>query len=44
MSGGAGNDLLTGGPGADHFSGGAGNDVAVDFTAAQGDTTDRTIP
>jgi VCBS repeat-containing protein len=44
MSGGAGNDRLTGGPGADRFSGGAGNDVAVDFTAAQGDTTDRTIP
>jgi VCBS repeat-containing protein len=44
MSGGAGNDLLTGGPGADHFSGGAGNDVAIDFSAAQGDTTDRTIP
>jgi VCBS repeat-containing protein len=44
MSGGAGNDLLTGGPGADRFSGGAGNDVATDFSAAQGDTTDRTIP
>jgi VCBS repeat-containing protein len=44
MSGGAGNDVLTGGPGADHFSGGAGKDVAVDFSAAQGDTTDRTIP
>jgi VCBS repeat-containing protein len=44
MSGGAGNDVLTGGPGADRFSGGAGKDVAVDFSAAQGDTTDRTIP
>jgi len=44
ISGGAGNDVLTGGPGADRFSGGAGNDVAVDFSAAQGDTTDRTIP
>jgi VCBS repeat-containing protein len=45
MSGDAGNDLLTGGPGADRFSGGAGrNDVAIDFTAAQGDTSDGTIP
>jgi VCBS repeat-containing protein len=44
MSGGAGNDLLTGGPGADRFSGGAGKDVASDFTAAQGDISDRTIP
>jgi VCBS repeat-containing protein len=44
MSGGGGNDRLTGGPGADRFSGGAGNDVAVDFAAAQGDTTDGTIP
>jgi Ca2+-binding RTX toxin-like protein len=44
MSGGAGNDLLTGGLGADRFSGGAGKDVATDFAAAQGDTSDRTIP
>jgi VCBS repeat-containing protein len=44
MGGGAGNDRLTGGPGADRFSGGAGNDVATDFTAAGGDTTDGTIP
>jgi VCBS repeat-containing protein len=44
MSGAAGNDLFTGGPGADRFSGGAGNDVATDFSAAQGDTTDGTIP
>jgi VCBS repeat-containing protein len=44
MSGGGGNDRLTGGPGADRFSGGAGNDVAVDFAAAQGDTTDGMIP
>ena len=44
MSGGAGNDLLTGGLGADGFSGGAGKDVATDFAAAQGDTSDRTIP
>jgi VCBS repeat-containing protein len=44
LSGGSGNDRLTGGPGADRFSGGSGNDVATDFTAAGGDTTDRTIP
>jgi VCBS repeat-containing protein len=44
MSGGAGNDALTGGPGADRFSGGAGVDVASDFSAAQGDTSDGTIP
>ena len=44
MIGGAGNDLLTGGPGADRFSGGAGKDVATDFIATQGDTSDGTIP
>jgi VCBS repeat-containing protein len=44
LAGGAGNDRLTGGPGADRFSGGAGNDAATDFAAAQGDTTDGTIP
>jgi Ca2+-binding RTX toxin-like protein len=44
MIGGAGNDVLTGGPGADRFSGGAGKDVATDFTATQGDTSDGTIP
>ena len=42
--GGAGNDRLTGGPGADRFSGGAGTDTATDFTAAEGDTSDGTIP
>ena len=36
--------VLTGGPGADRFSGGAGKDVATDFTATQGDTSDGTIP
>ncbi|HTE67718.1 MAG TPA: calcium-binding protein [Actinomycetes bacterium] len=53
LSGGAGDDTLigaghddrlTGGPGADRFSGGPGNDTATDFTAAEGDTTDGTIP
>jgi VCBS repeat-containing protein len=44
LAGGAGNDRLTGGPGADRFSGGAGTDTATDFTAAQGDTSDGTIP
>jgi VCBS repeat-containing protein len=44
LSGGAGNDRLTGGPGADTFSGGAGTDAATDFTTAEGDTTDGTIP
>jgi len=43
-AGGNGGETLTGGPGADRFSGGAGNDVATDFTAAQGDISDRTIP
>ena len=39
-----GNDRLTGGSGADRFSGGAGTDTATDFTAAEGDTSDGTIP
>jgi VCBS repeat-containing protein len=44
LGGAAGNDRLTGGPGADRFSGGSGTDAATDFTAAEGDTTDGTIP
>jgi VCBS repeat-containing protein len=44
LFGAGGNDQLTGGPDADHFSGGSGTDVATDFTAAGGDTTDGTIP
>jgi VCBS repeat-containing protein len=44
LSGGAGNDRLTGGLGPDRFSGGVGTDTATDFSAAEGDTTDRTIP
>jgi VCBS repeat-containing protein len=44
LAGGAGNDRLTGGAGAERFSGGAGTDTATDFAAAQGDTSDGTIP
>ena len=44
LVGAAGDDRLTGGLGADRFSGGPGNDRAPDFTPAQGDTTDGTIP
>jgi VCBS repeat-containing protein len=44
LAGGADNDRLTGGPGADRFSGGAGTDTATDFTPAQGDISDGTIP
>ena len=44
LGGGAGNDRLTGGPGGDRFSGGAGTDTTTDFAAAEGDTTDGTIP
>ena len=53
LSGGAGDDTLigaghddrlTGGPGADRFSGGPGNDKTTDYTVAEGDTTDGTIP
>ena len=44
LGGGSGNDRLTGGSEADRFSGGSGTDTATDFTAAEGDTTDGTIP
>ncbi|HET6918173.1 MAG TPA: hypothetical protein VFI46_01780 [Jiangellaceae bacterium] len=42
--GGAGTDRLTSGSGPDYFSGGSGTDAATDFIAAEGDTTDGTIP
>jgi VCBS repeat-containing protein len=44
LIGAGGDDRLTGGPGADRFSGGPGNDRASDYTPAEGDTTDGTIP
>jgi VCBS repeat-containing protein len=44
LGGAIGNDQLTGGPGADRFSGGSGTDTTTDFTAAEGDTSDGTIP
>jgi VCBS repeat-containing protein len=44
LTGGSGGDRLTGGSGADRFSGGSGVDAATDFTAAEGDTSDGTIP
>jgi VCBS repeat-containing protein len=44
LGGGSGSDRLTGGSGADRFSGGSGTDAAADFTAAEGDTTEGTIP
>jgi VCBS repeat-containing protein len=44
LGGGSGSDKLTGGLGADRFSGGSGTDTATDFRAAEGDTTDGTIP
>ncbi len=44
LGGGSGSDRLTGGPGADRFRGGSGTDTATDFTAAEGDTSDGTIP
>jgi VCBS repeat-containing protein len=44
LGGGSGSDRLTGGSGADRFSGGSGTDTATDFTAAEGDTSDGTIP
>jgi Ca2+-binding RTX toxin-like protein len=44
LGGGSGTDRLTGGSDADRFSGGSGTDTATDFTAAEGDTSDGTIP
>ena len=44
LGGGSGNDRLSGGSGADRFSGGSGTDSATDFTPAEGDTTEGTIP
>jgi VCBS repeat-containing protein len=44
LGGGSGTDGLTGGAGADSFSGGSGTDTATDFAAAEGDTSDGTIP
>jgi VCBS repeat-containing protein len=44
LGGGSGSDRLTGGSGADRFSGGSGTDVATDFTPADGDTIEGTIP
>ena len=44
LGGAFGNDRLTGGSSGDRFSGGAGTDTATDFTAAEGDTSDGTIP
>jgi Ca2+-binding RTX toxin-like protein len=44
LCGGRGDDTLTGGPGADRFGGGAGTDTATDFTPAEGDSQDGTIP
>ena len=44
LRGGSGNDTLTGGAGADFFSGGPGTDTATDFSPAQGDGQDGTIP
>jgi Ca2+-binding RTX toxin-like protein len=38
------NDTLTGGGGNDLLCGDSGSDTATDFTAAEGDTTDGTIP
>jgi VCBS repeat-containing protein len=44
LGGGSGGDRLSGGSDADRFSGGSGTDTATDFTSAEGDTTDGTIP
>jgi Ca2+-binding RTX toxin-like protein len=44
LDGATGPDRLTGGLGADRFLGGTGKDVATDYSAADGDTQDGTIP
>ena len=44
LRGSNGNDTLAGGAGGDSFSGGPGLDVATDFSAAEGDIQDGTIP
>jgi VCBS repeat-containing protein len=44
LGGGSGTDQLTGGSGADRFSGGSGTDTATDYSAAEGDFSDGTIP
>jgi Ca2+-binding RTX toxin-like protein len=44
LDGGRGPDRLTGGQGADRFVGGAGKDLATDFSPADGDTRDGSVP
>ena len=44
LGGAIGTDRLTGGTGADSFSGGSGTDTATYHYAAEGDTSDGTIP
>ncbi|MFZ5856202.1 MAG: hypothetical protein ACOYZ6_05165 [Chloroflexota bacterium] len=44
LCGGVGNDTLTGGSGRDFFSGGLGIDKITDFTTAEGEWQDNTVP
>ena len=44
LDGATGPDQLSGGLGADRFLGGTGKDVATDYSPADGDTQDGTIP
>ena len=44
IKGEGGDDVLQGGGGADAFFGGAGTDRILDFSRAEGDTRDNTIP